>query len=644
MIQNRYLPFVWCAAFICSLFFVNAWQLELFAGAVLLIFGWAAVNISQESDLSVPRAPVLGVMAGFLLLAFISILHSDIVNVSFMAFCFFSVMPVTFLVFSIRGDAAEFEKIIKILAVIFGALAVWALLQVSVLSEYFPGQARHPLKNPNSLAALLSLGFFCSVGWMMGAVKKRHSQIALALSLLIFAGMMATGGRGALFAVIPMMGVMIFLLRGSVKGRGKSLGFLALGCLALFFVLSLWMENKGLAMRMAQTGAFDNLNDFSSNRLSLWAATVEMIKAYGVWGTGIGTYFLYFPEFRLSDDPFGAFYAHNDPMQYWVEMGIAAPILFYTFVGAVIWRTARALKQAKDMPGRVMIVAPFCALGACIIHTHVTFNLYNLSILLAVGFLLAAWFAATQRVLKTRVKKITLLKGDGRSLRTGLVALPFIFIGVFLLAFITSEIYTNKARDHLLAGELEAFVDDVLWANEVSLQGNYRSYLLAVNVPLTLLQEAGDEFPEDKKKDIFDQGLSYLRHVRRINPRSSSALYYLGKIQQVAPKEFIPEDLKTPAEYYAAALQLDPLHLGSRMELAKINPQRELEILEGGLQYRYNTSKAMEYYGRLMQIYLQNGDAAARDEMLEKMKNFGARLNHDLRKRDKTITKALWGE
>ena len=129
------------------------------------------------------------------------------------------------------------------------------------------------------------------------------------------------------------------------------------------------------------------------------------------------------------------------------------------------------------------------------------------------------------------------------------------------MAYIMGEHYTNKAREHLLAGDLDEFAEDVIAAQNVSMYGNYRAPLLAVNVPLTLLEEAGDQLTKEQKKDVFEQGLSYLRHVRAINPRSSSALYYLGKIQQLALAEFIPEDLKTPEEYYAQAIKLDPLHV-----------------------------------------------------------------------------------
>ena len=287
-------------------------------------------------------------------------------------------------------------------------------------------------------------------------------------------------------------------------------------------------------------------------------------------------------------------------------------------------------------------MTPFCALGAVILHTHVTFNLYNLSILFCVGFLLGVWFWATQDILKTPTKEISFPESYSPAARTLAIAIPFVFIGMLFMAYISSEHFTNKARDHLLAGELEGFADDVLLANRLSFDGNYRAYLLAVNVPLSLLEEAGDKLNMEQKRDIFNQGLSYLRHVRSINPRSSSALYYLAKIQQISLPELIPEDLKSPADYYTQALAIDPLHLGARLELSDIykrggKPQKALDILEQGFDFKYGSSKAMEFYGRLTQIYLQKGDKIGRDKAIRKMRAFQSRLQQSEKRKNNPL-------
>ncbi len=642
-------PLVWISAFLCGLFFINDWQLELFGAAIIFVFVWSVMMLSSRSGQGfyMPRSWVLRLMGLFWLAAFLSVFRSDILNVSLMAFCFFTVMPLTFLVFVARGDEGQFAFIGKILGVIFAGLSIWALLQFFVFSDYFAGRARHPLMNPNSLAALFNLAFFCSVGWLMGTRKKAESYGALLLSVLIFGGIMATGSRGALFSMLPVMVFFFFMMRDQVRERWRALSMLLVLCLCVFGLSYFGaVENDNLIARVSDTFS-SNLKDVSSNRFALWAATFEMIKTHGLWGTGIGTYFLYFPEFRLSEDMSGAYYAHSDPLQYWVELGVAGFVLFYAFIVAVVARAFLALRKAKDVSQRLLILTPFCALGVVIFHTHVTFNLYNLSILLGVGFLLSVWFWATQNVLLTRGKEMRFPESYSFAARVFAIALPFVFIGTLFMAYIVSEHFTNKARDHLFAGELDAFADDVILANQISFNGNYRSYLLAVNVPLTLLEESGNQLNEAQKEEIFNQGLSYLRHVRNINPRSSSALYYLAKIQQLAPQGVIPKDLKSSEEYYRAALGIDPLHLGARMELSHIydragDKPKALGILEEGFSYHYSSARALDFYGRLAKIYLQKGDDKGRKKALEKMRVFQLRLNKSQKKQEKSLYEHLF--
>ena len=644
-------PFIWIAAFLSSLFFINDWQLELFAAAVVLVFTWAVFMLAPKNSnaLQIPQSWVLRLMAFFIFWVFLSVFRSEVLNVSLMAFCFVAVMPLTFLVFSIRGNEEQLKTIAKILAVIFAGLSIWALLQFFIFTDYFAGRAVHPLKNPNSLAALLMMGFFCSVGWMLGAKEKLHSNMALILAILIFGGMACTGSRGAFFAMIPALGLLLFIMRAQVKQHWRCLSILSVLCAVLFGLTAFGVAtNDTLISRVADTVSL-NLSDVTSNRTKLWLATMNMIKDYGLLGTGIGTYFLYFPEYRLTEDLWGTYYAHSDPLQYWVELGVLGPVLFYGFIIAVIIRTVQAFKKTNDVVQRLLIVTPFCALGAVILHTHVTFNLYNLSILLSVGFLLSVWFLTTQKILATSVKTIPFPASFSYASRLVVMALPFLFIGTLFMAYIAGEHYTNRARSHMIAGDLEDFAADVITAQKVSMQGNYRAPLLAVNVPLTLLEEASDELTLEQKKDVFEQGLLYLRHVRAINPRSSSALYYLGKIQQLAPAEFIPEDLKSPEEYYTEALSLDPLHLGSRMELSAIYANQgkaaeSLKILEEGYGYKYSTAKALDYYGQLAKLYLSKGDTKKGQETLLKMARFQSRLEKSAARQRKSLSQNLWGE
>ncbi len=648
MIQKLSLSLIWIMALLSGLFFIDDLQLELFAGSVVLTFIWAVISLSKSNNWQIPSSWVLKIMTVFWLLAFVSVLKSDILSVSLMAFCLFSVMPLTFFVFIIKPSEESFIYTAKAMGVVYTVLSVSALAQFFIFGEYFGGRASYPLANPNSLAALLSLGFFCCVGLLLGTDRKLYRNLALALAMLLFGGIVVAASRGALYALVPTLLIFLFCVRDVVKEHARCLGILLVGCLVLFFLTSVGVvENESLFYRIASESQAESFNGFTNNRFNLWLATIAMIKAYGLFGTGIGTYFLYFPEFRLSDDIFGTYYAHNDPLQYWVELGILGPLLFYGFIIAVAGRTVQAVRQCGTLHQKLLILTPFFALCAAMIHSHVTFNLYNLSILFVIGFLLSVWFHATQNILQSKMSRVVFLEQYSGVVRKAVIALPFLLIGALFMAYVMGEHYTNKARQHLLAGELEEFASDVILAQRVGFNGNYRAYLLAVTVPLSLLEEADNTLTVGQKEELTRSAWGYIEHVRYINPRSSSALYYMGRLVDLGVQSALSKETQPAEFYYMAALKIDPLHIGSRLALAQIYDRagdklRALDILEKGAAYKYSTINAVEIYQKLAEYYLYSGKTQKRNEALQKAYGFQKGMSARIEKKHQSLSDHIW--
>lgn len=641
----------WLAAFLCSLFLVNAWQLEFFLGAVLLVFVWSCACLFKglETGWEIPKSAVLAFAGGFWALAFLSVFRSELPFVSLSAFCFFSVMPLSFLVFILCRDEEALKKTGYVLAAVFAGLALWALIQFIFLNEYFEGRVRHPLANPNALAALFNLALFPAMGWMCVAPNKRQAFMALGLCVLLVGGIMATGSRGALLSAFPALFVFLVFGWHRVKTHWRILSLLGISAIALFFLSSLGNTYyEAMAWRVMDTVRLVP-DDISNNRLNIWAGTWLMIKDHWLLGTGIGTFFLYYPEYRLPQDMTGAISSHSDPLQYWAEMGLFSLLLFYGFTAAVLVRTFRALAAIpKDSVLRIAVLAPFCGISAVVVHTHVTFNLYNISILFGVGFLLSVWFLATGKVLKDRRFKVSFPATLPLSVKQFVVMLPFLSIGFLLSTYIVSEHFVNRARDNIFEGDLNAFAGNIERANIIGLQSNYRAYILAVNVPLGILQESGNTLSEEQKKDLYDQATLILKRAQYLNPRSASALYYQAKLQTLVPASFLPADAPGKEKLYARTLRLDPLHLGARMALAnemydKGDLGGAFALLKEGMDYKYNSPLALGFYGRLLLMSIEADDKETQRLAGNKMVRFKKLMDSSYKKQNTTIGRQLFG-
>lgn len=606
---------LWLSAFICALYFYNAWQLELFGVSVALVFMWSVYTLQKniKSGWPVPQSWAHRFLGGFWALAFLSLFVSDVINVSLMAFCFFSVMPLTFYMFTLRRDTEAMKSIGYGLALVFAVLSVWALIQFFFFNLENKGAAHHPLANSNSLGALMNLAVFSALGWILIAKTHREKIMATGLAVLYLGGLIATSSRGAFLSLALFFPLMMIVIRSEAVRDWRYLAAFIVGGTLLFLSTLLGaFESNQMIVRVAETVSFAQ-EDVSNNRLNIWAGALAVLKENWLFGIGIGMFFLYYNEFRIPEEIKGVYHAHSDPFQFWIEMGVLAPLMFYGFLIAVLVRTIKAYRaDTVSADQRVFLLAPFFGLAAVTLHAHVTFNFYNLSILYGCGFLLAVWYLTSEDILGAQRKSVSMPAKTSYASALVLITLPFLFLGGLFLPYLASEHFVNSARQKLIKADLEGFAGDIQLANKLSRHTNYRSNLLAVTVPLTLLEEAQSDMDEKRLKGVVNQALYYLENAIAINPRSAGALYYMGQLKALAPREYLPDTLLSSEEYYQKALKLDMLHVGARMALADImalrgNKEGALALLEAGYRYHYKSAKVIEYYNKMAFAYLNAG-------------------------------------
>ena len=628
---------LWLSAFICALYFNNAWQLELFGASVALVFLWSIALLQKglKQGWQVPQSWAHRFMAAFWLLTFCSLFVSVVIQVSLMAFCFFSVMPLSFYLFTLRDDHKSMIAMIGyVLAVIFAVLSVWALIQFFFFNVENRGAAHHPLANSNSLGALLNLAILSAIGWVIVANSVSEKWIATAMAILYFGGLIATSSRGAFFSLALCLPVLAICLKTEFFNHGRYLITIVVGSIALFFSSTLGdVETARIITRTVETVTLEK-PDISNNRFNIWEGALAILKDNWLFGIGMGMFFLYYNEYRIPEEVKGVYHAHSDPLQFWVEMGVLGPVLFYALLIAVLIRTVKAYKAAPiDGHDRALLIIPFFALGAVTMHAHVTFNFYNLSILYGCGFLLAVWYLASEKILGKSRKEVLMPEKVNNSSGLVLICMPFLMLAGLFLPYLVSEHLVDKARKELIAGDLDGFSKSLQLSHRFSQYSNYRTHLLGVTVPLSLLEHAKDQMDEERLKDVVDQAVYYLNNAGSVNPRSAAVAYYKGNLRQLAPVRFLPENFKTSEEYYRDALKLSVLHLGARMAVADIlmargDKESALAILEEGYRYHYRKSTVIDYYEKIALAYLRAGQFEKHTEAIERAqgarRRFGA--------------------
>lgn len=382
-------------AFIFGLFFTGDGSL-FFAPAVICLVLFSAMTLSRAETLSF--SPLSLTMFGFWCYITLGLFWSDVPFVSFVTWLVLSALPLSWAGLAFYPDKEKLFTATGTLLLIFtGFLAIWAILQISLFKEIFGVQAHAPLLNPNNMAVIFNLALFPTLALFIAAEEKRIITATLALFFLLFTALLCTGSKGALLFFIPAFLLCLFLLRKTWMEKSHVLPALVLAmiCAILIPVLydsSLFTRLYNFVLEML---TFESLGE----RLSLWKAGLILSSQTPWTGSGAGTFYLFYPSIRdpLQDSSAGQF-VHMDPLQFWLEMGILAPILFYGLFIALLAGTIERLKTTPHHSwDRLIIAATAPAILTFFFHMHISFPSYVLPAMILLGFLMAALHSVTSR-------------------------------------------------------------------------------------------------------------------------------------------------------------------------------------------------------------------------------------------------------
>lgn len=603
----------WAAGVVFSLTPIEAYTAESFlaAGVCLFVSAFLAVVSAEDIDLgSLLRAPVALGVAGFSVLAFISAALSDVPFVSFIFACSFAAFPISFFMFS-----TCFKPLIKPigygLAALIGAMALFAVFQFFALPDWLVFKlVAWPFSNPNSLASLFSLGFFCAIGWMLAAPSRAASNLAMALAILCLWAVFSAGSRAAALAIIFVLPIFLFCLKSFVRAHIKCLGIVVCAGILAFAGFAVFGDNApGVSPAAILVDTLQGGQSLPSQRLEIWAAGLDMFKDHFWSGTGKGTFFLYYPEYRDGDVETAGFMAHNDPLQFAVEMGALAPILFYSLLALVFLRTLSVVRGLSlEDPKRIAILAPFFALFAMALHAHVTFPFHSVPLLILSGALLGFWFLQTGGF----ERKQGLPKTANMAFRV-ISGIVLIGLGFWFARFQASEILVSRAQKSMDQGQLEAFAAQVNMAGDLSYGLNARALSEAASVPVGVMQFNGPLMDDAEQREVYLQAMGLLDKAEAANPRLVNTFFLRGELKSYGEK-LVPEALKgmSAKEELARALEIDPMHIRSRLLLSDLykregDPEKALAVLKEGLKWNYKTQSPRFYYEKTERLARELG-------------------------------------
>lgn len=297
-------------------------------------------------------------------------------------------------------------------ATVFSVSGIWQVASSEAV------RAHGPLIDPNAYAGALNLLWFPLAARFMAVDLRQTSHLSsfakASVLLLLGLAFFAANSRGALLSWLLVAPLLLWFNRRSPQFKSKATLLLGL------WVLAFGVMQLVTSYNLAQAAAFSD--DSLAARWLLWRSTWSMIQIHPWFGSGLGTWSLFYPAFRDNRE-WGTtgYYAHNDYLQFAAEGGLVTLVLFLAgmvLVARLLWRQ---LKLKHKQPAQIEAIGLLLGVAAISLHAAVNFIFYHAFISIITGLFIGRAWQVSAGAEHMRIISIPAISAGSRKLLAGLL-------------------------------------------------------------------------------------------------------------------------------------------------------------------------------------------------------------------------------
>ncbi len=232
--------------------------------------------------------------------------------------------------------------------------------------RYTPGWVGFgPFPNRNHTACFLAMGIVLGAGcvaWAGSRKKFPLMGVALVLSFVAFAGLLATQSRGGV--VVAFAGLVLFLVLVLFRFPSVRAFSIAAGTVLMLCAVGIGFGGQVLGRFVSKEGGEVS----TAMRVHIWQDTFRVWKDAPVFGHGLGSFTQIFPIYQeVATGESIVLHPESSWLQWLVELG-ALPVLFCAIVTCAY--VAPRLRVAYSANRSIFMRAgPFAAAAVLIIHS-----------------------------------------------------------------------------------------------------------------------------------------------------------------------------------------------------------------------------------------------------------------------------------
>jgi len=516
----------------------------IFFTALLFLIAWKSTEIRVLPNRIIPILSAILLLMGVASLCTLTCIHTTLMAVLDLA---------AFLTILLLIASLSERDIYMVLASLLVSAVLVAVIGVReyLLSPAIDWRIFSTFFNPDFLAGFTALMLPLALAWYLSE-SALIATTTTAISVLALTGaLLLTGSRfGLLAAVIGLAAFCISAMSTRAFRKAQKRRVLTI---ILPLVLVILGAKGPILGRVTSTQTQSHSGSF---RIATWEGTLRMAKSHPLFGTGLGTFELAYPEY--ADVGFTKL-AHNSYLQLAAEAGLASPIVLLLLIGSGVLTIAHSLQSSRGQsscdastfhtwqPNRSLILSGIIgSIAASCARNLIDSDWYVASIAISFAVILGAGLAHAPR--KRWASANTVLRGS--------LVCAYLSLTVVCLV-ITLAIILEKQGDALLAsGDFKKALNAYQTALRLDpLNPEYRkdlSQLHAIRSAKT--GEMNDLYIAER----------YMKSAIKIQPTCARNYYQLGKIYELANKD--EQALKA----FEQALKRDPHALPALLAEAKL--------------------------------------------------------------------------
>lgn len=276
------------------------------------------------------------------------------------------------------------------LQAIYGSLLNLSGLEFSPVFGIPEGEkARGSFVYQNHYANYLALCLSIAIGWMLSELSTSKQKVPLAKWLRVLAELMLSRKLLLRLAIILMVvGLVLSRSRMGNAGFFTALGVVAV--MALFIYrrpppLLKWLVLSIFILDMLLIGSMFGLEKVkqrmqdtsfvSEARDEVVMHSLPLLEEQGLTGTGGGTFYTVFP--RYQQQSYSGFYdhAHNDYLQFAIELGWPVTVLLCAWLAIALWQSLYVMNKRKTKLYQGVAFGCCMAWVHMLMHSSVDFSL-----------------------------------------------------------------------------------------------------------------------------------------------------------------------------------------------------------------------------------------------------------------------------